>query len=358
MAKLRFGFVGAAGIARKNWKAIRNTGNATVSAVGSRDIARARQFIADCESDAPMDERARAFGSYDELVVSKEIDAVYIPLPTGVRKEWVLKAACAGKHVVCEKPCGVSVGDLEEMIRVCGENKVQFMDGVMFMHSRRLEKLRGALEQDIGPLRRITSAFSFHGDESFFANNIRSNRELEPFGCLGDLGWYDIRLALWTMKEKLPRAVTGRILREASGVPTEFSGELFFEDVSSAFFCSFHAATEQWAVLTGTSGHIMFPDFVLPYYGDESSFEILNTELEVVRCDYNMHPNRRKVAVHELSNSHATAQETNLFRNFAAQVQSGKLNEDWAQIALNTQRVMGACLESARRNSQPVTISA
>lgn len=357
MGKLRFGFIGAAGIARKNWKAIRNTGNATVAAVASRDLERARQFIADCQSDAPMDESPRPFGSYDELVASDEIDAVYIPLPTGVRKEWVLKSARAGKHVVCEKPCAVSIADLEEMIRVCRENNVQFMDGVMFMHSLRLEKLRAALDNDIGPLRRVTSAFSFHGDESFFAKNIRVSTALEPFGALGDLGWYDIRLALWTMKEKLPRTVTGRILSEASGVPTEFSGELFFDNVSSSFFCSFDAATEQWAVLTGTTGHIMFPDFVLPYYGNESSFELLNTELEVIRCDYNMHPGRRKIAVHELSNSHATAQETNLFRNFATQVQSGKLNSDWPQIALNTERVMVACLESARQNSKPIPVA-
>jgi predicted dehydrogenase len=356
MSKLRFGFIGAAGIARKNWKAVRNTANATVAAVASRDLERARQFIADGQADAPMDEPPRPFGSYAEMVVSDTIDAVYIPLPTGVRKEWVLRAARAGKHVVCEKPCAVTVADLEEMISTCRDNKVQFMDGVMFMHSRRLEKLRGSIDNDIGPLRRITSAFSFHGDEKFFANNIRVDTTLEPFGALGDLGWYDIRLALWTMKEKLPHSVTGRILREASGVPTEFSGELFFDDVSSGFFCSFDAATEQWAVLTGTSGHIMFPDFVLPYYGDESSFEIFNTELEVIRCDYNMHPRRRKIAVHELSNSHATAQETNLFRNFTAQVQSGALNNDWPQIALNTQRVMTACLESARRNSQPIPI--
>ena len=67
---------------------------------------------------------------------------VYIPLPTGIRKEWVLRAARAGKHVVCEKPCAVSVRDLVEMLEACRRHRVQFMDGVMFMHSRRLELMR------------------------------------------------------------------------------------------------------------------------------------------------------------------------------------------------------------------------
>src|SRR5436853_2477232 len=140
--KLRFGFLGAADIARKNWKAVRNSGNATVSAVASRDLRKARAFIAECQADAPMDKIPAAFGSYEEILSSNEVDAVYIPLPTGLRKEWVLRAAEAGKHVVCEKPCASSAADLREMLDACARRKVQFMDGVMFMHSGRLQKIR------------------------------------------------------------------------------------------------------------------------------------------------------------------------------------------------------------------------
>ncbi len=71
-----------------------------------------------------------------------EVDAVYMPLPTALRKQWVLRAAEAGKHVVCEKPCAASVADLQEMLTACRYNRVQFMDGVMFTHSRRMESLR------------------------------------------------------------------------------------------------------------------------------------------------------------------------------------------------------------------------
>ena len=67
-------------------------------------------------------------------------------LPTGLRKEWVLRAAAAGKHVLCEKPCALSLADLREMTGACQKNRVQFMDGVMFMHNPRLRRLREILD--------------------------------------------------------------------------------------------------------------------------------------------------------------------------------------------------------------------
>ncbi len=363
--KLRWGFLSTAQIARKNWKAIRNTGNATVVAVASRDVERSRRFIGQCQADAPMEAVPRALGSYEELLASKEVDAVYIPLPTGLRKAWVLRAAEAGKHIVCRKPCATSVADLREMLDACRRHRVQFMDGVMFMHSRRLDAIRAVLNDgtSIGEIKRITSAFSFCADEAFFAGNIRANSALEPFGCLGDLGWYNIRFALWVMNEQLPRRVTGRILNEVAGpnspapVPTEFSGELLFDNgASSGFYCSFLTHDEQWATVSGTKGYLRLSDFVLPFFGSESSFHLNQAALNVTGCDFNMEPHERRCSVPEYSNSHATAQETNLFRNFADQVRSGSLNDTWPDIVLKTQWVMNACLDSARSDSRPVDL--
>src|SRR6185369_7862941 len=107
----RWGILGTANIARKNWKAIRNAGNSTVVAVASRDRARAQTYIDECQAHVPFAPAPAACGSYAELLDRRDVDAVYIPLPTGVRKEWVIRAAEAGKHVLCEKPCGVTVAD-------------------------------------------------------------------------------------------------------------------------------------------------------------------------------------------------------------------------------------------------------
>src|SRR6188474_116084 len=133
----RWGILGAAFIARKNWQAIRDAGNARLVAVASRDLARAQAFIAECQSSAPHPVVPEAMDSYEALLARSDIDAVYIPLPTGLRKEWVIRAAQAGKHVLIEKPAGCAAADVEEMIAVCERHRVQFMDGVMFMHGRR-----------------------------------------------------------------------------------------------------------------------------------------------------------------------------------------------------------------------------
>ncbi len=354
---LRWGILGAANIARKNWKAIWNSGNGVVTAVASRDIERSRRFIDECQAQAGFKSRPRAFGSYEELLASNEVDAVYIPLPTGIRGPWVKRAAEAGKHVLCEKPCATSVAELIEMLETCRRNRVQFMDGVMFMHSRRLERMRGVLDkgQAVGRVRRITSTFCFRASEGFFESNIRARSELEPYGCLGDLGWYCVRFALWVMNWELPETVTGRALSEFKhrgselAVPTAFSGELFFRDgVSSSFYCSFVSATEQWAGVSDERGYLRVPDFALPFSGDQLGFETENTAFRVRGCDFEMRPLTRHWQVKERSHSGPTAQESRMFRRFGELVLAGKQDPFWPGISLKTQRVMEACGESAR----------
>ena len=389
--KLRWGILGAAEIARKNWKAIREAGDAIV-AVASRDGERARRFIAECQGETPFDATPAALGDYDAVLTRADVDAVYIPLPTGIRKEWVVRAASAGKHVLCEKPCAVSVADLQEMLGACRRKGVQFMDGVMFMHSRRLERMAEALGdgKSVGQIKRIQSAFCFRAPEEFYATNIRAHSSLEPHGCLGDLGWYCIRFALWAMKWRMPRQVCGRLLGSFLGsqiadpgrepgrdalprgqvdqqvgpttflhrpapVPTEFSGELLFEGgVSAGFYCSFVTDLEQWARVSGANGSLRVDDFVLPFSGSELSFDVHRASFHVRGCDFDLKPETRRISVAEHSHGRAGAQEVNLFSNFAAAVRSGRLNAQWPEVALKTQQVMNACLDSANAEGKPV----
>lgn len=363
---VRWGILSTAQIARKNWKAIRNSGNATIVAIASREEERSRRFIAECQSEAPLPAAPRALGSYEALLASPDIDAVYIPLPTGLRKEWVLRAADAGKHVLCEKPCAITVADLEQMVDACRRNKVQFMDGVMFMHSGRLRQIRQVLEDGstVGEIRRISSAFSFCADEAFFGGNIRSSSKLEPHGCLGDLGWYTIRFALWVLKGQMPRRVTGRILTSREGpytpaaVPTGFSGELLFDNgLSAGFYNSFLTEHQQWAHVSGTKGYLQLTDFVAPFFGSEVSFDVNNVVHTVSGCDFNMEPHWRRFATREYGNSHPSAQESNLFRTFSKLVQSGERDESWPELSLKTQRILNACYSSALADGAPVELS-
>jgi predicted dehydrogenase len=351
MKKLRIGFMSAAGIGRKNWKAIFNSGRAVVAAVASRDVEKSREYIDELQSQFAFAEKPRALGSYEELLASPDVDAVYIPLPTGLRKKWVLRAAGAGKHVVCEKPCGVSAADLEKMISACAKNRVQFMDGVMFMHSPRLPAVRKVLDdgKSVGGIRRISSAFNFLGAGGFSKTNIRVNGALEPAGCLGDLGWYNIRFSLWAMNWKLPHTVTGKILSQSAATggrvpsPTEFSGELFFDGgVSASFYCSFVAQFQQWVVVSGDKGHLRLPDFV--HVRHEPAFEVNGTEVRVKVPG----AVRRPPSTDPLEMGHPTAQDTWMWRNFAKQAASGKLNKNWPMWSLKTQIVLDACLKAGR----------
>ncbi len=360
----RWGILSTANIARKNWLAIRNTGNAIVTVVGSRNADKSQQFINECQASAPFATAPQSCGSYDELLKRSDVDAVYIPLPTGIRKEWVIRAADAGKHVLCEKPVGVSSADVADMLQACKKNNVQFMDGVMFMHSQRLPKLREVLDdgESVGKLRRITSAFSFAAPDEFVASNIRASGDLEPHGCLGDLGWYNIRFTLWAMKYQTPHKVSGRLLTQAGragggSVPMEFSGELFFADgVSASFYCSFLNENQQWINLSGTKGFVHVPSFVCPYFGSEVSFDVNNTKFVTRGCEFNMEEHTRRVSIHEYASSAPNAQETNLFRNFSDLVLSGKTDESWGRIALETQQVLEATLASARQDGKLVEV--
>ena len=253
MKKLRIGFLSTASIGRKNWKAIFNSGNCVVAAVASRDVEQSRKFIRECQARSfrspTMPARSAATRNCSRR---RNVDAVYIPLPTGLRKEWVLRAAAAGKHVLCEKPCGVSAADLEEMTcrlpekprAIHGRRDVHAQPAPARASAKFWTTAKASARSGASPRRSVFSA-----RREFFRDNIRVNGALEPAGCLGDLGWYCIRFALWTMNWQLPRTVTGRILSQSGpadrppAAPTEFSGELFFDGgVSAEFYCSFLAA--------------------------------------------------------------------------------------------------------------------
>jgi predicted dehydrogenase len=355
----RWGILGTANIARKNWKAIRVAGNSTLTAVASRGAARARQFIDECQADVPFPHAPAACASYEELLRHADVDAVYIPIPTGIRREWVVKAAEAGKHVLCEKPCGVNTADLRAMLDACRAHRVQFMDGVMFMHSARLPALRKVIDdgESVGTLRRIASQFSFMAPDEFLRSNIRVSRELEPLGALGDLGWYNIRFTLWVMKYHMPERVSGRTLAEHNGVPVEFSGEMFFpHGVSASFYCSFNTEHQQWVHVSGTKGSASLQDFVLPFYGAEAAFEVSRPVFNVQGCAFRMEEHTRRVAVREYSEGAAGAQEASMIHAFSDLVNTKRLDPTWGDIALKTQLVLDACLQSARDGGKLVAV--
>lgn len=341
---LRWGVLGAAGIVRRNWPAMQESGAARLVALAGRDVAKAGRFVDEMQAEHPWPEKPVVFESYEALLASKNVDAVYIPLPTAIRKPWVIRAAEAGKHVLCEKPCAVSADDLREMTDACRDNGVLFMDGVMFMHDPRFARLREALDAgEIGSVKRITSAFSFLRKDDFVERDIRANPELEPAGCLGDLGWYCLRATLWAMNWRLPTRVSCRVLdaveKGGASAIMEFSGELDFPGrVTSAFHCSFLLPHAKWLDIAGTAGTLRVADFINPADANDTAWEVGFRRIPKPS------PPEPCPAVW-------------MFRRFAEEAGKPVPDGHWAEISLKTQLVQDACLRSALEG-RPVALDA
>ena len=353
---------------------MRLCGNARVAAVASRQVAAAQRFIDECSAQVPQVEPPLALGSYTDLLERDDIDAVYIPLPTALRHEWVVRAAQAGKHVIGEKPAALNAEQVADMLKVCQQHNVQYMDGVMFMHSQRLPLVRRLLDGEtsrepsaersaIGQLRRMASHFSFTGNDEFQASNIRTHSELEPYGCLGDLGWYCVRFFLWAMHGQMPVEVRARCLTELrgqhspAGVPGEFSAELIFPGgVSANFYCSFVTENQQWVHLSGSRGYLRIEDFVLPYHGCEVAVHLGQDAFAIDNCAFHMEHHGARHAVREMDAGHQTAQEVRMFQHFSELVLSGQREAAWPKWTLDTQRVLDACFSSAERDGVAVKL--
>lgn len=361
----RWGFLGPAAIARKVWKAIRVSGNGRIVAVASRSKDRAAQFVSQCSAEVPFAQAVEAVESYQALIERDDIDAVYVPLPTGLRKQWVIAAAKAGKHVLCEKPSAVHADDLKAMIDACDQAGVQFMDGVMFDHSQRMNEIHARLrdEKPLGKIRRIASHFSFTGDEAFQASNIRTDAALEPHGSLGDLGWYCIRFTLRVTDLQMPTHVTARTLTPLQGkdstgqVPGEFSGELTFADgLSAAFYCSFLTANQQTATVSGEKGYLEVDDFVLPLYGASSSYREHRHALEIDNCRWNFGRRTEHFDVPEYASGEADSQEVRMVRTFAQAAIDGKVDPFYPKLSLQTQLILDACRRSDAAGGKSIAL--
>ena len=165
-------------------------------------------------------------------------------------------------------------------------------------------------------------------------------------------------------RSQMPKQVTGRLIAQhgrsdsPAPVPMEFSAELLFPgDVSASFYCSFLTGHQQWAHISGSHGYLSLQDFVVPFFGGESAFELNSPELEFDGPFFNMVSHPRRMAVTEYSNGFGNAQETNLFREFSRIVSSGELQPKWGAIALQTQQVIDPYLvRMLPRTNLPVRI--
>jgi len=201
-AKLGWGFLSTSNIGRKLKKTVDLSKNGRVVAIASRSKEAAQKYIN--EISAP-EEKITAHGSYEDLFNDPNVDIVYVPLPSALKKEWCIKAAQHKKHVLCEKPF-VSAEEVEEISKACIENGVCFLDGTMFVHNPRTQVIKDLLKnRELGDVTHVNAEFCWYQEES--DTNPRTIKELEPMGALGDLGWYTSKSILVSYDFELPQKV-------------------------------------------------------------------------------------------------------------------------------------------------------
>ncbi|GJP41134.1 hypothetical protein CLOM_g818 [Closterium sp. NIES-68] len=272
---VRFGILGTARIARKVIRAMHSVPGVAPYAIGSRSFDRAAQFA----REVGMADDAAIYGNYADVIADPLVDAVYIPLPTGLHVEWVVKAANHGKHILLEKPVALNVDDLNAMIAAVDTAGVQIMDATMWMHNPRAAEMKAVMRdrKDFGQLMRVTSNFFFPGSEEFMQKDIRLKKDLDGLGCLGDIGWYCVRASLWAADFELPYRVIG--LPDAKvneeGVLIRCGGYLCWRNgLTGLFQCGFDSLDSQRLELAFSRATVTLDDLTIPFQEDKCEFVI------------------------------------------------------------------------------------
>lgn len=252
---LRWGVVGTGWIADRMAPLIREAANAKLAAVSSRRMDSAQAF-------AQRHDAGRAFDDWRQMIAWEGVDAVYIATPTSVREEIGVAAASAGKHVLGEKPFA-SLASLQRIIAACRANGVAFMDGTHFPHEPRTAHIRARIGSDLGRPWSVASAFQFNLDD---VSNIRLQPDLEPYGAIGDTGWYTMRAAVEYTSPGVELAACDAYLRRhpETGAVVSASGVIRFDDGSTTTWnCGFTSgAGIQDLRISGDRAVIKLDDFL------------------------------------------------------------------------------------------------
>jgi D-xylose 1-dehydrogenase (NADP+, D-xylono-1,5-lactone-forming) len=259
--KLRWGVMSTANIGKiAVIPAIQQSALGTVEVLASRDVEKA-------QSVAKSLGIGRVVGSYEALLEDSNVDAVYIPLPNTLHAEWTVRAAAAGKSVLCEKPLATSVDGVREQIEACKRHGVSLMEGFMYRfhpQTRRVQELisSGA----IGRVREVRAHLSVNIMRTLDTSNIRYIDSLGG-GALLDMGCYTVNIARMVFGKEPERAMGRMHVDPALRIDTSAAGILEFADGVATVTCSFAADGQGAYTIVGTDGTIEVPRGIIPGLG-------------------------------------------------------------------------------------------
>ena len=273
--QVHWGVLGCAAVAQAvTIPGIEHSRNGKVLAVASRVLDKARRF-----SDQFGIERV--YAGYQELLRDPEVEAVYIPLPNSLHKEWTIRAAEKGKHVLCEKPLACNAHDAQEMVDACRNHGVLLMEG--FAHRFHPQNIYVKNLIDEGKIGKVLGMTTIHSSGRPSANDIRLSKELGG-GILMDKGCYCVNTARFILGSEPVSVFAKVVYGDQSGVDERVSALLEFPgEAKIQFDSSFLLASEvyyQGYEVFGQRGRILVPTGFVQLETDRSG-EIVDTEIFV-----------------------------------------------------------------------------
>ena len=249
---LRWGIIGSGRINRRFVGGLKQTDHRLVI-LGSRDPQRAQAAAAEYGA-----ERA---GRYEDVLHATDVDAVYVCPANSLHVPWTIRAAEAGKHVLCEKPMAPTVAECHEMVAACQRHGVHLVEGFMYRHHPAWRVVRSVIDSgSLGEIRMLRAHFSFNMAQG---PNIRLQPDLGG-GAIQDVGCYCVNVARWFLGE--PRRVQGAALDlRGVGVDTHAAATLEFPSGALAqVSCSFDSAGFQAVEIFGDRGRLeLRPSFLI-----------------------------------------------------------------------------------------------
>jgi predicted dehydrogenase len=249
MKKLRWGLLSTARINRALLPPLRSSERNVLTAVASRDLDRAQAYA---------DERniPRVFGSYEAMLADPDVDVIYNPLPNSMHTEWTIKAAEAGKHVLCEKPLANTVEEVDAITEAAKKAGVVVMEAFMYRHHPQTLKVKELVDEGaIGKLQLIRGSFTFKMPEGR-ENDVRLNASLGG-GSIWDVGCYPISYARLIAGTEPTEVFGWQITGANSGVDESFFGQMRFPDhVYAQFDCGFRTPQRTNMEIVGDQGNI------------------------------------------------------------------------------------------------------
>ncbi|MEO1638816.1 MAG: Gfo/Idh/MocA family oxidoreductase [Pseudomonadota bacterium] len=217
-----------------------------VTTIASRDLNKAMDVAKQFEIPIAAD-------SYDAVLQSSDVDAVYIPLPSSHHVEWTQKAAVAGKHVLCEKPIALEAAEITRLIEERDAQNVMVSEAMMAVYHPQWRKVRDLIEDGaIGALRHVTASFAYHNTDP---NNIRNKLETGG-GALPDIGCYPIATTRFATGADATRVVA-QIQRDRSfGTDINVAALIDFGDFDLLMQVATQLAWRQSSTFHGENGYI------------------------------------------------------------------------------------------------------